>query len=325
MTAVCTRSPAAALVLALLAACGSDRAPGITAPGAPGEPSFASSPWSDWSEPRPLGPPINSAFADYQAALSRDGLTLYFTSSRLESPDDVNPDQNIWASRRACAAWDDAACAWGEPVRLPSPVNLPGLDVSPSLSRDEHWLFFSSNRPGSGERDLYAAWRSDVHDPLDWESAVPLGPGINTPGAEVAPSFFANEEEGVPLLYFNRGAPGGDIYVSRMMSDGSWGVATEVTELNSAGSDQRATVRFDGREVYFWSDRSGLARLWHSSRAHTSDPWSPPQMVPSPIADGDGLHPFIHSRGTTETLLFTRTIAGSGFDLFVSTRTRGGP
>ena len=41
--------------------------------------------YSDWSEPINLGPNVNSTFLDRGPAISKDGLSLYFASNRLDS------------------------------------------------------------------------------------------------------------------------------------------------------------------------------------------------------------------------------------------------
>lgn len=38
--------------------------------------------FSDWAVPTNLGPTVNSPFNDFGAAISKDGLTLYFNSNR---------------------------------------------------------------------------------------------------------------------------------------------------------------------------------------------------------------------------------------------------
>ena len=80
--------------------------------------------------PLPVGAPINSPFVDFQPALSRDALTLFFTSNRPEGNGDPINDQNIWVARRACAVEGSAACAGGGPA-------LTGRGVIPvPLARD---------------------------------------------------------------------------------------------------------------------------------------------------------------------------------------------
>ena len=321
MTATYARRAAPSAALLLLAAYGCHDG-ALTEPAA-GAPSSAMSNRASWSAPVPLGPTVNSAANELQPALSKDGLTLYFASNRLTSDGDAVADPNIWVSERACTDAASPACAWGAPRLLPEVINTAALETAPSLSRDEHWLYFTTVRDVAGERDIVAAYRADVHDPLGWERVVDLGPNVNSAAAEVAPSYFENDEGGAPQLFFNRGAPGGDIYVSEMAADGTWGPATPVAELNSAASDQRASIKHNGVEIYFWSDRSGRAQIWQATRPSVSDPWSAPTIVPSPIADEQSLHPFIHSHGATETLLFSRIIPGTGLDLYMSTRTRG--
>ena len=45
-------------------------------------PSALAQKYSDWSAPVNLGPAINSASSDQGPAISKDGLSLYFTSNR---------------------------------------------------------------------------------------------------------------------------------------------------------------------------------------------------------------------------------------------------
>src|SRR5882672_10814708 len=62
-----------------------------------------------WSEPVNLGPPINSSFFDSAAALSPNGLSLYFVSAR---PGGLGSN-DIWVSQRRCAD-----CPWEDPTNL---------------------------------------------------------------------------------------------------------------------------------------------------------------------------------------------------------------
>src|SRR6266513_81808 len=125
--------------------------------------------FSAWSEPVNLGPAINTSFNDQQAALSKDGLSLYFASTRPEGPGDANLDQNIWVSQRACA---DNSCPWGTPVSLGSIFNSSVSDFAPALSRDGHQLFFASNRSTgvTGASAIWVSRRRNVHDDLEWEA-----------------------------------------------------------------------------------------------------------------------------------------------------------
>src|SRR5437773_530211 len=74
-------------------------------------------------------------------------------------------------------------------------------------------------------------------------------------------SYFQNDDAGTPLLFFGSNRPGGIgaiyIYVSQIFPDGSLSPANLVPELSSPAGDQRPSVRFDGLEVFFFSERPG--------------------------------------------------------------------
>jgi hypothetical protein len=288
---------------------------------------LASARYSDWSTPVPLGP-VNSEFTDQQPALSKDGLSLYFASSRPTDPSDNVLDQNIWVAQRPCTDTDDEQCAWSAPVALGPAVNGPSLEASPSLSRDEHQLFLSSQRPNDHcsvapcDRDLWVSYRDDVHDDLGWQAAVTLPGAVNSVAEEVAPSYFENADAGVPQLFFNRGAVGGNIWVSEMR-DGTWGGPDLVNELNISATNQRPSISHDGLEIYFWSDKEGTGDLWVARRQTVTSSWSTPVRVVFPTSGQQpAIMPFIHSRGKTETLLFVRPFGLAARDLWITERTR---
>src|SRR5712691_7753959 len=293
--------------------------------------------FSAWSEPVNLGPTINtSGFNDQQAVLSKDGLSLYFASNRPGTLGLLD----IWVSQRACAA---DSCPWGTPVSLGSTVNSSVSDFAPALSRDGHWLFFASNRSTGlpGESDIWVSRRENVHEGLGWQAPEKLGPGVNTSGFEGGPSYFENDDAGVPQLFFNRNPlpsnAAGDIYVSEQAADGSFGLAVPVAELNSDATDQRPSIAHSGLDIYFYSNRLGSTPnpsgvptndIWVAMRESVLDPWSPPTNLGPPTNTAAGeLHPLIVSHGGTEWLYFTRNVAvppAIDLDLFVSTRTREG-
>lgn len=98
---------------------------------------------------------IASPQNDYQAVVSRDGLTMYFSSAR-PLPDAGGNDLNIFRSTRA-----NKDAVWGQPAPV-DPLNKPGQIDEPSwLSRDGCRLYMYSDRAGAGpnSQDLYVATR----------------------------------------------------------------------------------------------------------------------------------------------------------------------
>ena len=282
---------------------------------------------SEWSEPVNLGPTINSSAGEQNAALSKDGLSLYFSSNRAGALD-------IWVSRRACTDPEDPGCAWQAPVILGPVINGPGADFAPNLSIDGHLLFFSSVRPdGFGGPDIYLSHRADPNDDFGWEPAVNLGPDVNTTTADNAPMYLQSAEDGVTNLYFNRGLNAlqqADIFAAAVTREGvTRGPAAPVSELNVANANDAAvTVRVDGKELMFWSTRPGGlggADLWVSTRQTVHDPWSPPVDLGAPLnTASDDVTPTLSFDGRTLIFGSNRPGGFGGNDLWMSTRTPGG-
>jgi len=235
---------------------------------------------------------------DTHPALSKDGLSLYFASTRAGG----FGEYDLWVSHR-----DSLDACWGPPVNLGQPVNTSAREFAPNLSPDGHWLFFHSKRQpgscGSGVvQELWAAHRQDTTNDLGWEQPINLGCAINavknsTTGVltdSAGPNFF-DDGSGKLNLYFTRNAFPGDqqgfhIYVSTCTADvttcntqGLWDQGIAVTAINSPFRDTRTTIRHDGLEMILSSARPGsLAseNLWVSTRATTQNQnWLTPEPI----------------------------------------------
>jgi hypothetical protein len=233
--------------------------------------------------------------------------------------------------------------SWGTPEALGAPVNTAGYtEMIPALSRDEHWLFFTSNRPGSASWDIWAAWRPHTKDPFGWQEPVNLGPGVNSAAQETTGSFFENDEGGVPLLYFasNRLVPAlptppagqlpfaHDIYKAELQPDGSFGEPVRDEELSTFNEgvndlEGRPMVRFDGLEIVFVSDRpggKGQQDIWMATRESVDQPWGAPVNLEEVNTPDVELHPYLSPDG--RTLYFSRRTTSGAPSIWMSTRTR---
>lgn len=282
--------------------------------------------FSGWSEPVHLDAPVNSPYRELGAELSPDELSLYFGSDRPDPG--AQGAFDIWVSRRACRE-----CPWEEPVNLGPNINSPGGDGSPALSRDGLLLFFSGSRSGGeGGEDIWVSRRTDPNDDLSWGPPANLGPYVNTAGNEGGPTYVPALEGGAASLYFDRqGATlaGSDMFQVRVTRDvEALEPAAPLADLNSSSLDLGPTLRGDGREVFFWSQRVGGADIWGATRRSPHDPWSAPQALGPPVNTlvGGELQPRLSWDG--RTLLFSGTASRGGSlgfqDLWMSTRTPGG-
>jgi len=284
--------------------------------------SFAN---SEWSSPENIAA-INSTFNEQAPSLSPDGLSLYFGSNRPRAGGSTDTD--LWVSHRSCGD-----CPWETPVNLGPVVNSSVGDNGPSLSLDGHLLFFTSARPGIGLNDIYVSHRANPKDDFGWGPPVLLGDGVNTTAFEAGAEYVQSAEDGKANFYFNRGPSQAaqDIYVASITRDGETrGSAVIVSELfDAAANDAAASVRTDGREVFFGSSRIhgvGNLDLWFSTRRSVHDAWSPPENLTPLNSGANDQQPSLSSDG--RTLLFASDRSGlgtfGGTDIWMSTRTPSG-
>src|SRR5262249_40985698 len=136
--------------------------------------------FGDWSTPVNVVS-LNTDANDMYAVLSKDELTVYFTSDRTGT---IGSDDLWFATRESVDA------PWGEAHNMDAPINSPFADSLPMLSYDEHVMFFQSTRPeGScGKGDIWMIRRRDKRS-QDWAPPTNLGCVVNTVANETAPAF----------------------------------------------------------------------------------------------------------------------------------------
>src|SRR5690348_11963305 len=88
----------------------------------------AGSKFTEWSAPVNLGPGVNSSYVDFAPAISKNGLSLYFSSDR--------PDQNLGGTDLYVSQRSSTTEPWGPPVNLGPTINSSKSDEGPALSRD---------------------------------------------------------------------------------------------------------------------------------------------------------------------------------------------
>ena len=259
-----------------------------------------------WGAPSQAGlTNVNTTALEGCSMQSPDGLSLYFASNRSGGLGGLD----IYVSSRA-----STGDAWGTPENLGPTINSAVNDFCPTPVRGKG-LFFINARPGTGGGDIYFARDNPAHG---WTTPVNLGPNVNSATlAEAGPSYF--EAGGHAFLYFSSGP---EIMASEQASDGSWGVAAPVAELNSVAGDNRPNVRKNGLEVVFDSNRqggSGGLDIWTATRASVADPWSPPTNLAALNTSVDELRASFSWDGST--LYFGRNPSANGsMDLWFTTR-----
>ncbi|HEX8233495.1 MAG TPA: hypothetical protein VF559_09160 [Caulobacteraceae bacterium] len=186
-----------------------------------------------WSEPEPAAFAGDGAEAD--PWFTPNGRGLYFISTRSEAGVKQG-ELDIWRVRRG----QDGR--WGQPERLPEPVNSPGQEWFPRLSSDG-WLYFGSDRPGGqGGTDI---WRARARA-AGWR-VENLGPRVNGPGDDYEPLPLPDGERLIVMA-------DGDLYETRKTGRG-WAPRTRLgPDVNSAAMEVGPALSPSGRTLLFARD-----------------------------------------------------------------------
>lgn len=140
---------------------------------------------SDWSTPKNLGSPVNTANNEFYPSLTKTG-NLYFTSDGSKS---LGKD-DIFFSK-----WENNK--YSEPITLGLNINSAGYEFNAFVSPDENFLIFTGyNRTeGLGSGDLFISYKDKNGE---WEKAKNMGPNVNSSLMDYCPFYDAKTE----TLYF---------------------------------------------------------------------------------------------------------------------------
>ena len=267
---------------------------------------------------------VNTPAQDGCPIEAPDGHSLYIASNRRGSA-----GLDLWVASRGST--DEA---WGDPVNLNdaagADLNTSADEFCPTPVRG-NGLFFVRRPSSCGLGDIYFARYNPAHGWSEPERLACAPAGPNTALDEMGPSYV--EAGGGARLYYSSsrtaaqgGAVAGDIFVSAMGPNGTFGPGELVAELSDpAANDIQPNVRRDGREVVFSSNRSGGSGsqdIWVATRDNGGESWSEPQNLGQNInTNASESRPSLSWDATR--LYFGRAPAAGGpGDVYVATRER---
>lgn len=249
---------------------------------------------------------LNTTFIDGCASQSRDGLTLYFNSNRAGTHD-------IYRATRASKSE-----GFGNPVRLPAPVNTTANDEACPTLRPGGQLYFSSNRHDPAY-DLYVSREG----PKGWATPNRLGPNINVAGLlDESAAFYEDGDGNEVMLFCRRSTNGANGKIYQSVNGGP--ASLVAGGPHSSASDCRPSVTHDGKTIFFDSTRSGglgAQDLYYATRSNLSQPFGSAVHLQTLSGPGFDARPFISWDGTMLTFSSVRaTNEGSFPDIYFTKR-----
>jgi hypothetical protein len=212
---------------------------------------------SGWADPRP--PSFAGDGQEADPWFTRDGQSLWFISSRTTDGIRRN-DLDIWRIDR------DSSGRWGQPARLPAPVNSTAYEWFPRVSADG-WLYFGSGRPGGiGKTDIWRARKSGGKWLIE-NPGEPLNSAKNE--YEALPS-----SDGKSLI-----VQSDDGYFETRKTPAGWSSRRYLSDLNVNGSEIGLASSPSGRTLLFARDtkgpKSGDFFLWRRGGVEAWPPECP--------------------------------------------------
>lgn len=202
-----------------------------------------------WANAEPINE-VNTIDNEGAQTLSADSKILFFTACNRS---DGMGSCDIYFSRYEKGKWSNPSNAGGK-------INTRYWEAQPSLSSDNRFLYFSSNRPGGkGEKDI---WRielrgfSETGKPI-WMEPENLGNTINTNGNEISPFIHANNHNFYFASDTHVGMGGLDLFTAEIDEKG---IVENLKNLgypiNTHKDELGLTISSIGETAYFSSARN---------------------------------------------------------------------
>ncbi len=296
-----------------------------------------------WQPPVNLGVPVNSSAADSGPSLSRDGLSLFFSSKRPSygRPSGLN---SIWVARRRTQAEP-----FGEPLSLGPAFQEFEAMFDPHVSADGRTLYFSSLGRLSNPVAFLDIWQVPVETLVEPSRYFSLRPGfaeatmIAAPfpvGArdsrDRGPSFSG---DGLSLFFCSDASGNMDLWVmTRPSLRAPWIDPEPLGTINTPAQEAFPAASGDGLSLFFsdWflfednfrPDGFGNGDLWVSTRPSLNGQWQPALNL-GPVVNSEFAEATPTISGDGRTLIFASdrpgNVSGSrsgfwGLDLWITTR-----
>jgi len=212
-----------------------------------------------------IGDSINSGYDDYHPSVTADGKTFIFTSRRSDSKggellSDGQYYEDIYES-----TWNEEFEAWGESKPVEGALNSNEYDANCSITPDGSSILVYRNLASENKKIMSPTGGGDIYLSKKGSTgrwgAPKLIEGVNSTSLDVGACitgdgkimYFISDRQG---LLEGKGAQGGkDIWVSKLLEDGTWEKAKNLGELINTEFDEISVyVHPNGKTLFFASD-----------------------------------------------------------------------
>lgn len=220
--------------------------------------------WKEIPQQPALFTTASTDMSERDMAIAPDGSEMFYTMAGPRNSFSVI----LQRKRKSDNTWSSPEVA---------PFSGKFSDLEPALSADGKKLFFSSNRPVTGDNVKdYDVWMTEKINGK-WSEPTNAGPQVNTAGNEFYPSPASNGN-----LYFTaeyeKGVGKEDIFVSRWINGAFIESVALDTAVNSGQWEYNAFVSPDEQFILFTSygrkDDNGGGDLYMSIKG-TDGKWQP--------------------------------------------------
>lgn len=192
---------------------------------------------------------INTHENEGAQTLSADGRLLFFTAcNRPDGQGSCDIYYSVYNGK-----------TWSLPENAGNVVNSNKWDAQPTLTSDNRFLYFSSNREGGrGKKDIWKAELLEIEENgnLRWGEPKNAGDILNTQGDEISPFVHPNNRSFYFASDFHAGMGGLDLFHTEIKLDGTFNEPKNLGfPINTFGNEQGLNISSDGTTAFFASER----------------------------------------------------------------------
>lgn len=260
-----------------------------------------------------LGKLVNSEYSDFLPLLPAGENYIMFTSQRKPMNGE---DKNILYSDVYISEVKNGVFAKAK--ELGPPVNTMFNEEASGLSADGKTLFLNiDNMESSGVNDIFMS----AGKGKTFQKPVLLGSNINREDSYETSATITPDGNTLIFISDRKGGKGGkDLYFSKKLPTGDWGIPENLSVLNSEFDEEYPFMTDDGKTIYYASEgfnSMGGFDIFKTSWDEESKSWTEPKNLGYPVNTPNDDWNFVCTRDGREAYISSIRPEGFGdYDIY---------